>query len=399
MCSIGRDAASTNWTAFERPDMNWENLPHRQIPNGILGPTKRFRQQNIDVLCHGKCRRIGWLLFGKDGSFYFHPKGKSPVIQVGNAVQEDGKLVKLDSHELSAIPLEGRTGIHLSLHPSGRVHVKGSAGKEITVAEIGPWLPVRRRFVFAYVYTVPVGNLPEVSEADPATEMRDPGRSLRLDLMLCPLNEEDGQVRVPYYHSTIYVGFSPRYAVLVNATPVPPCEPVFFFLASPIVRNPEGGGITVRTKARKTVARCERLLQAVGHCCGHVVSRPHDGTWKVTVSDLLDSDHRLSEVYVVNDRINKDTLLHDLKLLAGYSRIGFEKATGARDSSGGSSEGAPATWLVVLTTQGLEHLLESEKTWLQRAYEKNPPAWWMVGLTLVSTAIAAIALLKSYGVI
>jgi len=216
--------------------MDWKDLPHRRVPNGTMGPTKKFRQLNIDVSCQGKRRRLGWLLFGKDGSLYFHPKGKSPVIQVGNAVLRDGNLVKLDAHDLSPIPVEDRTGIHLSLHPGGRVHVKGSTGKKITVAEIGPWLPVWRSFLFAYVFTVPVGNLPEVQDAGPATEVDDPGKSLRVDLILCPLNEKDGQARVPYYRSTIYVGFSPRYAVLVNATPVAPCEPLFFFLAS--AQNP-----------------------------------------------------------------------------------------------------------------------------------------------------------------
>ena len=229
---VGDNTTSTNMMKPGTHDMDWKDLPHRQVPDGTMGPTKKFRQQNIDVLCDGKRRRIGWLLFGRDGSLYFHPKGKSPVIHVGKAVQKDGKLVKLDSHELSAISLEDRTGIHLSLHPSGRVHVKGSTRKEITVAEIGPWLPVRRRFVFAYVYTVPVGDLPEVSEAGPATEVGDQGKSLRLDLILSPLNEKDAQARVPYYHSTVYIGFSSRYAVLVNATPVAPCEPQLFFLAS-----------------------------------------------------------------------------------------------------------------------------------------------------------------------
>ena len=167
--------------------MSWESLPQRQIPDGAMGPTKKFRQQNIDVSCEGKRRRVGWLLFGTDGSLYFHPKGKSPVIQVGNAVQRDGKLVKADSHDISPIPLEDRTGIHLSLHPGGRVHVKGSAGKAITVAEIGPWMPVRRAFVFAYVFTVPIGALPEVSDAGPTIEVGNPGQSLRLDLIVSPL--------------------------------------------------------------------------------------------------------------------------------------------------------------------------------------------------------------------
>ena len=54
---------------------------------------------------------------------------------------------------------------------------------------------------------------------------------------------------------------------------------------------------------------------------------------------------------------------------------------------------------MVLKSGGLEHLLELGKSWIRRAYDKNPPAWWMVALTLVATAVAVIALLKSYGVI
>lgn len=216
--------------------MDWKDLPKIKIPDGIMGPTKKSRQLNIDVSCQGKRRRVGWLLFGTDGSLYFHPKGKSAVVQIGNAIQKDGKLVRLDSNDLSPIPMEDRTGIHLSLHPSGLVHVKGSTGNKITAANIGPWTPVKRSFVFAYIFTVPIGNLPEVQEAGPAKELGDPGKSLRLDLIISPLNEKDGHTHVPYYRSTICVGFSPRYAVLVNATPVAPCEPLFFFLASP--QNP-----------------------------------------------------------------------------------------------------------------------------------------------------------------
>jgi hypothetical protein len=212
--------------------MDWNDLPQINIPDDAMGPTKKFRRQIIDFSCQGKRRRIGRLLFGNDGSLYFFPKWKSAVIQIGNATQKDGKLIKSTSSELSSLPPDDRTGIHLSLHPSGQVHVMSSNRKQLTVAQIGPWLPVRQPFVFAHVYTESVGMLPEVRMSGPATEFGDPKKSLRLDIIICPLNEKAGQAHVPFHHSTIYIGLSPRYAVLLNATAIPPCEPQFFFLTS-----------------------------------------------------------------------------------------------------------------------------------------------------------------------
>jgi hypothetical protein len=92
-------------------------------------------------------------------------------------------------------------------------------------------------------------------------------------------------------------------------------------------------------------------------------------------------------------------LLHDLTLLAQDDLISFETRTGGQDACGGHARGAPPTWVVVLKRGGLEHLLELDKSWIRRAYEKNPPAWWTVALTFVSTAVAVLALLKSYGLI
>ena len=142
------------------------------------------------------------------------------------------------------------------------------------------------------------------------------------------------------------------------------------------------------TKAQKTVAGYERLLRAVGRCCGHVVN--HD----TLVRNLLKNDRKMNNAYVQDDRIDGDALLHDLRLLAEYGWLGFNTATGARERSGFINEGAPATWGVFLKTEGLEHLVQLEKSWIRRAYEKNQPAWWMVVLTLVSIAVTIIVLLS-----
>ena len=139
------------------------------------------------------------------------------------------------------------------------------------------------------------------------------------------------------------------------------------------------------TRAGKTVARCERLLRAVGRGCGHVVTRPHDGTRRVTIGNVLAEDQKLTRAYVSGGKPDRRRLLHDLQLLAEYGRIDFDIDTGPHDDYGTFAEGDPATWIVLLQTGGLEHLLEAEKSWIRRAYEKDPPAWWMVALTLAAT--------------
>ncbi len=213
--------------------MDLNDLPQINVPDDTMGPTKKFRLQNIILSCQGTRRGIGKLLFGPNGSLYFFPKWKSPVTEIGNAIQKDGKLIKGAPQDISSLSLEDRTRIHLSLHPSGQVHIKSSNRKELTVAQIGPWLPVTQPFTFAYIYTAPVGTLPEVQTSGPAKECNDPEKSLRLDVIISPLYEKDGQTHVPFHHSTIFVGFSPLYAVLLNATPIPPCESQFFFRSAP----------------------------------------------------------------------------------------------------------------------------------------------------------------------
>jgi len=214
--------------------MDLSDLPIFNVPEGTLGPTKRHRQQDILVGCQGKTYALGWILFGRDGSLYFHRRGQSPVTEIGMAVKQEGKLVTTQATDISSLPLEARVGTHLSLHPSGQVHVKGGRGHKLSVGSIGAWLPVREAFTFAHVFTEPIRSLREADQAAKAAkalQVADPASSLRLDVIVAPLNEKDGKVHVPFMTSTIFTGLSPRYAVLVNAVPSPSCEPRIYFLS------------------------------------------------------------------------------------------------------------------------------------------------------------------------
>ena len=211
-----------------------EAYPIINVPAELLGSTKRHRHQDILAGCQGKTYVLGWILFGKDGSLYFHRRGKLPVTEIGIAASKGGKLITTESADISSLALESRVGTHLSLHPSGQVHVKSGTGHRICVGSIGPWLPVQQAFTFAHVFTEPIGSLPETCGNKQPSRMvqgSDLGCSLRLDLIIAPLNEKDGKVRVPFPVSTIFVGLSPRYAVLVNAAPHAACEPRIYFLS------------------------------------------------------------------------------------------------------------------------------------------------------------------------
>ena len=214
----------------------------------FMGAENRFRRQHIDIVCEGKARRIGSLRFGKDGSFYFFRKGKTPIAEMGSAVLKDGSLIKTDSADLSSVPLEKRRGVHVSLHPSGQIHVKAAQYEPLTIGNIGPWLPVQRTFVFAYVYTEPVGNLAIAKKSNAIWTARDSKKSLKLDILISPMVNVYGSIKLvrdakckPILTdrpSTVYIGLSPRYQVFVNITLIPACVGQFYFLASPDKANP-----------------------------------------------------------------------------------------------------------------------------------------------------------------
>ncbi len=212
-----------------------ENLPVYEISQKALGATKRHRKLDILVSCEGTTRAIGWLLFGKtDQSLYIHQAGKSPIIKVGNAVLRDGRLVPISEKDVARLCETQRSGTHISLHPSGEVHMKSADGTKITAASIGRWLPVTVPFVFAYWFTGIIETLPLSDCGGPAFEVADAGKSLRLDVVVSPLQRKDQKAYVPYQKNTSFLGWSPHYVVLLNATVISPCEPCVFFLASPV---------------------------------------------------------------------------------------------------------------------------------------------------------------------
>ncbi len=215
--------------------MDSTGLPTFNVPPELLGPTKRHRLQDILIGSEGKTYALGWILFGKkDQSLYFHRRGRSPVTEMGIAVKKEDKLITTQSVDVSSLPLESRVGIHLSLHPSGEVHVKSGNGHRLCVGSIGPWLPVRQVFTFAHVFTEPLAFLPETDNVKQPVQMvqvGDPKKSLRLDIIVVPLNEDHGMAHVPFMVSTIFLGLSPRYAVLINAHLLSPCEPRIYFLS------------------------------------------------------------------------------------------------------------------------------------------------------------------------
>jgi hypothetical protein len=183
------------------------------------------------VSSQGKAHKIGWLEFGRDGSLYLQIYASQPIVDIGTAVLKNSILTKTASQGVGTIPLDERTGVHLSLHPSGKVHIRRGRKRPIVVTHLGCWLPVIVPFVFALVFTEAVNSLPRVQAKGQMYDVPDPGDSLRLEVVISPLYEDAGQAHVPLCKSTVCVGFSPRYAVLLNLTPIQSCEPHIFFLS------------------------------------------------------------------------------------------------------------------------------------------------------------------------
>jgi len=153
---------------------------------------------------------------------------------VGDGVLCDGKLIKTSVTDMTSSSLEHRTGTHISLHPSGEAHVKSGSRAVIVAANIGQWLPVRRAFVFAHWFTAAIRTLPLAQGGGPAFGVADASKSLRLDIVICPLQRTGDKEYVPYNENTLFLGWSPHYAVLLNAEAIPACDPCVFFLACPL---------------------------------------------------------------------------------------------------------------------------------------------------------------------
>ena len=215
-----------------------EKMPKVILPNTGWGTTNRNRKLYLELKCQNSFRQIGWLLFGKDGSLYFHRKGQSPILEVGNAIVKEGKLIKTDKIDISSVLDEQKVGTHLSLHPSGEVHVKSYGQKPLTVSNIGTWLPVIKPFLFAYIFTEPVGKLEVVERSNTNWIVNDPDKSVRLDIIISPQYKNKEMIYTPLNKSTMWFGHSPRYSILVNAYLTDPCESYMFFLSSPAYTEP-----------------------------------------------------------------------------------------------------------------------------------------------------------------
>jgi len=114
-----------------------DGIPMQDVPPGVMGSTDRHRRLNILVSSDGQVRRIGKLLFGKkDASFYIFLAGRDPIVEVGTAISHGGRLVPISRSNNTDVPMLPQSGIHVSLHPSGEVHVKTSARDVITAASV-----------------------------------------------------------------------------------------------------------------------------------------------------------------------------------------------------------------------------------------------------------------------
>jgi len=212
----------------------FNNIPKINLSADSLGKSDKIRTLNLDLKSQEIFRRIGWFKFGKDGSLYFHLKGKSPIVQMGEAAINDGMLVKTKSEDISSITDERKTGTHLSLHPSGEVHVKSHGQEPLVVSNIGEWLPVKTPFTFAYIITEPIENIVTVDKSATQWIINDPSKSIKLDVVIYPVYQKNGKRYFPLYASTVWLGVSPVYSVLINAAELPACESHTFFLAKSI---------------------------------------------------------------------------------------------------------------------------------------------------------------------
>jgi hypothetical protein len=200
-----------------------ENISTIHLPSNNFGISNKHRTMQLDLKCQNIFYQIGKIWFGRDHSIYFSFKEKIFLLEMGDAVIKDGSFRTTSYEDLSQIPISQRNNIHLSLHPSGEIHLKSDGQKPVTKMNIGKWFPVKKEFIFAHIYTCRIRDLKVIKTSKNPWEVYDPDTAIRLDFVIKPLGQKDGKYFYTYDTTTIWQGMdSPNYGICLNLTPVTP---------------------------------------------------------------------------------------------------------------------------------------------------------------------------------
>ncbi len=194
------------------------------MANLPLGKTGKFQKANLLASFKGELFKVGWIRFASDGGMYAQFHYKAPITCVGEAIQASGLLQARTREDLTHCPLDMRSNVHLSLHPSGKIHVRSNRQKPIIELDFGQWLPVSKPCLLGYFFSPAVGTLDRQEKPkfqDRVFSVARPEDGIRATITVLPKD----------FHPTqpALMGVSPRYNIGVTIAAVSPPTPSIYF--------------------------------------------------------------------------------------------------------------------------------------------------------------------------
>ena len=149
------------------------------------------------------------------------------------------------------------------------------------------------------------------------------------------------------------------------------------------------------SNAKRTQARIDGILRAVGRACDYEVNRGAGGLVGITVSDVLDKGG-IRQSYCDQATTDWSRVLGDMNLLAEYDYVGvgLEGLPEERIVPGGVAR--PDKWRVWLRPEGLKRLVELEKPYWRHVHDIGPGTFWLAVFALLSFVVAVVALIRTF---
>lgn len=162
---------------------------------------------------------------------YFGVPGVTAGVLGKATLQADSRLAPIaPERSLSDLPSAACKDFHLSLHPSGHVHLRAHGAKPFASDDMGTWLPVTTVRNWAYFFSDPLdclGLVTQLRRRDAVVAFPEGNASVEVHIDLIPSAQ-------PYpLHSTALdtvIGLAPpHYGLRVSVFPYKPVHGTIFF--------------------------------------------------------------------------------------------------------------------------------------------------------------------------
>ena len=166
------------------------------VPTDPFGTSSRYRELRV-LLVRPQAQHAAlcWLRRATDGSLSFGFSASITIAHVGYARNTGRTLETRGEPQRVTSPLETRSNVHATLHPSGTCQVRAARHPPLFRYDI-KWHPVEKPFTWLYAYSPVVGMLPKASRRKRDALVSAPAASqcvrLRVDVLPRPERIEPG---------------------------------------------------------------------------------------------------------------------------------------------------------------------------------------------------------------